>query len=84
MKLREKATGAGASADAERISSYLADAPEPVRKMLEEIRTIVRAKVPLEATEVFSYGMPGFRYKGALLWYGAFKHHVGFFRGARR
>ena len=82
MKAREKAADTGARADAERIASYLANAPEPARKVLVEIRTIVRANVPSEANEVFSYGMPGFRYKGALLWYGAFKNHVGFFPGS--
>src|SRR5579863_7464964 len=57
-------------------------APAPARKIMEEIRAIVRAAVPKETIEVFSYGMPGFRYKGALLWYGAFKHHVGFYPGS--
>jgi len=64
------------------IDEYFAKAPEPARKLLEEIRGIVRATAPAETTEVFSYGMPGFRYKGSLLWYGAFKSHVGFFPGS--
>lgn len=69
-------------ADARAIARYLEMAPAPARKMLEEIRAIVRAAAPAETTEVFSYGMPGFRYKGALLWYGAYKNHCGFYPGS--
>jgi uncharacterized protein YdhG (YjbR/CyaY superfamily) len=64
------------------IEAYLTKAPEPARRMLEEIRAIVRANAPAETTEVFSYGMPGFRYKGPLLWYGAMKNHCGFYPGS--
>jgi uncharacterized protein YdhG (YjbR/CyaY superfamily) len=67
---------------AKAIEDYLAKAPEPARKMLEEIRTIVREAAPAETVEVFSYGMPGFRYMGSLLWYGAFKNHCGFYPGS--
>ena len=35
--------------------------------------------VPAEATEGISYGMPAFRYKGALVGYAAFKDHCSFF-----
>jgi uncharacterized protein YdhG (YjbR/CyaY superfamily) len=70
------------ASDAKKIEDYLVAAPEPARVILEEIRQLVRATVPAETTEVFSYGMPGFRYKGALLWYGAFKNHCGFYPGS--
>lgn len=70
------------AADARAIARYLEMAPAPARKMLEEIRAIVCAAAPAEATEVFSYGMPGFRYKGSLLWYGAYKNHCGFYPGS--
>ena len=75
-----KAVKAG-SADAEKIASHIAAAPAAARRMLEEIRALVLATAPKETEEVFSYGMPGFRYKGALLWYGANKAHVGFYPG---
>lgn len=70
------------AADARAIARYLETAPAPAQKLLEEIRAIVRAAAPAETTEVFSYGMPGFRYTGALLWYGAYKSHVGFYPGS--
>ena len=35
--------------------------------------------MPAEATEGLSYGMPAFRYRGALVGYAAFKDHCSFF-----
>lgn len=64
------------------MDEYIAKTSEPARKLLAEIREIVRATAPAETIEVFSYGMPGFRHKGSLLWYGSFKSHVGFFPGS--
>jgi uncharacterized protein YdhG (YjbR/CyaY superfamily) len=83
-KSAAKTTGSAGDAAAiqEAIDGYLARAAEPVRGMMSEIRAIVRKNAPAETVEVFSYGMPGFRYKGALLWYGAFKNHVGFYPGS--
>ena len=82
MKYAKGETAATSASDENKIDNYLEAAPEPARGMLEAIRKIVRAGAPAGTTEVFSYGMPGFRYKGALLWYGAFKSHVGFFPGS--
>jgi uncharacterized protein YdhG (YjbR/CyaY superfamily) len=61
------------------VESYLAACPEPHRSTLEKIRATIRSVVPKEATETISYGMPSFRYKGALVAYGAFKEHCSFF-----
>lgn len=69
-------SGAGKAADVE---SYLAACPEPHRTTLEKVRATIRAVVPKEATEGISYGMPCFRYKGALVGYAAFKEHCSFF-----
>jgi uncharacterized protein YdhG (YjbR/CyaY superfamily) len=87
MATKKKTTAAtGSAGDAasnlKAIDCYIAKAPQPARKMLEEIRALVHANAPTETTEVFSYGMPGFRYKGPLLWYGAMKHHCGFYPGS--
>lgn len=70
------------SSDKDAIEAYLATAPESARKMLSEIRALVLATAPPEADEIFSYGMPGVRYKGRLLCYGAFKNHCGFYPGS--
>jgi uncharacterized protein YdhG (YjbR/CyaY superfamily) len=72
---------AGDSA-AKAIESYFAKASEPARNMLAQIRELVWSIIPAEAEEIFSYGIPGFQYKGRLLWYGAFKKHCGFYPGS--
>ena len=61
------------------VDDYLAGVPEPARATLNKIRTVIRSVVPAEATEAISYGMPTFRYKGALLAYGAFAKHCSLF-----
>jgi uncharacterized protein YdhG (YjbR/CyaY superfamily) len=61
------------------MDEYLAAVPEPARTTLSKVRAIIRSVVPAEATEAISYGMPTFRYNGALLAFGAFKNHCSFF-----
>ena len=58
----------GAAKDVE---AYLSAVPEPARTTLEKVRATIRSVVPAEATEGLSYGMPAFRYKGALVGYAA-------------
>ena len=61
------------------VDAYLAKVPEPARATLEKVRATIRSVVPAETTEGLSYGMPAFRYKGALVVYAAFKDHCSFF-----
>ncbi|MGA2167505.1 MAG: DUF1801 domain-containing protein [Terracidiphilus sp.] len=61
------------------VEAYLARVPEPARATLEKMRAMIRAAAPKEATEAISYKIPSFQYKGALVWYAAFKHHCSFF-----
>jgi len=61
------------------VEEYLEGVPEPARTTLEKMRAMIRAAAPAEATEAISYGMPGFRYKGALVAYAAFKNHCSLF-----
>jgi uncharacterized protein YdhG (YjbR/CyaY superfamily) len=61
------------------VEAYLARVPEPARSTLKVIRTMIRAAAPKEATESLSYKIPSFQYRGALVWYAAFKNHCSFF-----
>jgi uncharacterized protein YdhG (YjbR/CyaY superfamily) len=61
------------------VDEYLSNVPEPHKSTLEKIRAMVRAAAPAEATEAISYGMPAFKYKGALVGFAAFKNHCSFF-----
>jgi len=64
------------------IDEYLAGVPEPARSTLNKIRATIRSVVPPEATEVISYRIPAFKYKGMLVWFGAFSDHCSLFPGA--
>ena len=73
---KEKVSAEGGKAE---VDAYLARVPEPARSTLEKMRTMIRAAAPKEATEVISYKIPSFQYKGGLVWYAAFKNHCSFF-----
>jgi uncharacterized protein YdhG (YjbR/CyaY superfamily) len=66
---------------AKSIDEYLAGVPEPARTTLQKLCATIRSVVPKEATEVISYGMPAFRYKGPLLYFSAFAKHCSLFPG---
>lgn len=66
------------------VDDYIARVPEPGRSTLNKMRATIRSAAPKEATEVISYGLPAFRYKGALVYYGAFADHCSFFPGSAR
>ena len=61
------------------VDEYLAGVPEPARSTLNKVRAAIRSAVPPEATEAISYGMPTFKYKGALLGFAAFPNHCGLY-----
>ena len=66
--------------EAERgVEEYLARVPEPARSTLQRIRAVIRSVVPAEATELISYRMPTFKYKGSLVSYAAFPNHCSLF-----
>ena len=60
------------------IDEYIAAAPPAVRPILKEIRRVIRAAAP-EAEELISYRMPAFRQHGILIYFAAFKSHIGVF-----
>lgn len=60
------------------IDEYIAAAEPGARPILKEIRRVVRACAP-EAEELISYRMPAFKQHGILVYFAAFKHHIGVF-----
>lgn len=58
--------------------AYITPFPKEVQKLLEQVRQTVKAAAP-EAEEIISYGMPAFRYHGNLVYFAAFKNHIGFY-----
>ncbi len=60
------------------IDEYIAIFPENVQSILEELRQAIKESAP-EAEELISYQMPAFKLNGILVWFAAFKNHVGFY-----
>jgi uncharacterized protein YdhG (YjbR/CyaY superfamily) len=60
------------------IDGYIAHYPKNIQDILEGLRQSIRETAP-DAKEVISYQMPAFKQNGILVWFAAFKSHVGFF-----
>jgi uncharacterized protein YdhG (YjbR/CyaY superfamily) len=60
------------------IDEYIATFPENVQSILKELRETIRDAAP-QAEEIISYQMPAFKQNGILVYFAAFKNHVGFF-----
>ena len=60
------------------INGYIAGFPEETQVILEKLRRTIRKAAP-EAQEVISYQMPAFKYQGILVYFAAYKNHIGFY-----
>ena len=60
------------------IDQYIASSPFSVRSILQKIRDTIRSVAP-NATELISYRMPAFKLNRILLYFAAFKDHIGFY-----
>jgi uncharacterized protein YdhG (YjbR/CyaY superfamily) len=60
------------------IDEYIAVFPKNVQSILEELRQAIREAAP-EAKETISYQMPAFKLNGILVYFAAFKNHIGFY-----
>jgi uncharacterized protein YdhG (YjbR/CyaY superfamily) len=64
------------------VDNHIAQFPQEVQKVLNEIRQHIRSLVP-DAQETITYGIPTFKVKGKnLVHFGGFKNHTSFFPGA--
>ena len=61
---------------------YVARFPPEVQAILERIRATIRKAAP-GAQEVISYQIPSFTLNGALVYFAAFKNHIGFYPPVR-
>lgn len=62
----------------ETIDAYIATFPPKIRAILKKIRATVKKAAP-QATEKISYRMPAFFQGGVLIYFAAFKNHIGVF-----
>jgi len=64
------------------IDQYIAGFPPDVREILQRIRNTARRAAP-QAEEIISYRMPAFRQNGILIYFAAFKGHIGLYPPVR-
>ena len=60
------------------IDEYIALFPEETQKFLQELRSTIKNAAP-GAEEKISYQMPAFTQKGILVYFAAWKNHIGFY-----
>lgn len=61
-----------------RIDEYMLAQPIDAQKRLKSLRKIIRQAAP-QAEEAISYNMPAVKSNGILVWYAAFKKHIGLY-----
>lgn len=66
------------SAPPKDIDAYIAASAPKAKPILRKIRQTVRDAAP-DAEEIISYRMPAFRQGGILIYFAAFKNHIGVF-----
>jgi uncharacterized protein YdhG (YjbR/CyaY superfamily) len=62
----------------ETMDEYISAFPPDVQAILEQIRQVVRSAAP-DAQETISYQIPAFKQNGVLVYFAAFKKHIGFY-----
>jgi uncharacterized protein YdhG (YjbR/CyaY superfamily) len=65
------------------VDDYIAAFAPDIQDILEKMRQTVKAAAP-EAEETISYRMPAYKWSDVLVYFAAFKKHIGLFPPARR
>jgi uncharacterized protein YdhG (YjbR/CyaY superfamily) len=60
------------------IDEYIKMFPEDIQAVLQTLRQTIRNAAP-QAEETISYRMPAFKLNGILVFFAAFKNHIGFY-----
>jgi uncharacterized protein YdhG (YjbR/CyaY superfamily) len=64
------------------LDEYIAGFPPETRKVLEQLRALIRASAP-DATETISYAIPTFDLNGHLVHFAGCEKHIGFYPTGR-
>lgn len=60
------------------IRQYTESFPESTQKILRKLHKAIKETAP-DAEETISYNMPAFTLNGPLVYYAAYKNHIGFY-----
>lgn len=67
-----------ATSSAHTVNEYIAGFPAPVQIRLKQMRRAVKRAAP-RATETISYRIPAYRLDGNVIYFAAFKSHIGMY-----
>jgi uncharacterized protein YdhG (YjbR/CyaY superfamily) len=82
MKRKAKGKSAAKTKLPATVDAYIAAQPLAVQSILKRVRATVRRAAP-RAQELISYRMPALRQRGILVYYAAFKNHIGLYPPVR-
>jgi uncharacterized protein YdhG (YjbR/CyaY superfamily) len=60
------------------VEEYFSEFPQSTQDILQGLRKTIKDAAP-QAEEVISYNMPAFKQNGMLVYYAAYKNHIGFY-----
>lgn len=60
------------------IDDYILHFPPEVQEILNQLRKVIKEAAP-DAEEKISYQMPAFAFHGNLVYFAAYKNHIGFY-----
>ncbi|MBK6834157.1 MAG: DUF1801 domain-containing protein [Bacteroidetes bacterium] len=60
------------------VDEYIASFPKETQVILEQVRAWIVKAAP-KAEEIISYGMPGYKLNGPLVYFAGYKGHIGFY-----
>lgn len=60
------------------IDKYISGFTKEKQKLLKQLRDIIKKAAP-QAQETISYGMPAFKKNGMIVYFAAWKNHIGFY-----
>ncbi len=60
------------------VDEYMSSLPKSSREILEHLRKAIKQAAP-KAEEMISYNMPAFKFHGVLVYFAAYKTHIGFY-----
>jgi uncharacterized protein YdhG (YjbR/CyaY superfamily) len=60
------------------IDEYIGEFPNDIQEILEKVRMTIQKAAP-DATEKISYSMPAFEQNGIVVYFAAFKNHIGLY-----
>jgi uncharacterized protein YdhG (YjbR/CyaY superfamily) len=62
------------------VDAYISSFPDDVQKRLVQMRQTILKAAP-DSEELISYQMPAYKYHGMLVYFAAFKNHIGLYPG---